>query len=419
MFCVDAAKRLIESELAPAELEAVLGHLGVTKEDPRRAFMVSLLLHRLSTEPLQVICAVAQVREPVVKGRVEAAVEVKERSILVSTDPLTEIVGGVFLVKPTNLIIVPNVAVPGPVWNGASVTVTQVDCRHLLTPAECALLAQPGYELQVCCFCLNDTHPGRIQWPLHANLTVNSIPIAHVPLRSAVTPIGPNARDAPVVLSLASVAGAPPNAPGIPHLMRAIAAVPANGLLLRLCLAGYDARPFALSMHMARKLSDDEARALVPAPPPFAEALGRARHCARASDDDEVVVEGGLEVSLRCPISAAQMTVPVRYEDCPGMAAFDLDSLLHTSRTSGTWKCPMCNAGGPPGKLRRDPFLGGVLAALAASPFPGDAQVRAIRVGPGGEWQAQAGGALGRVVPPEETEAALAGTFSGLAFLCA
>jgi len=285
------------------------------------------------------------------------------------------------------------------------------------------LLSQPGFELHICCFRLDDPVPGRLHWPCHANLTLNNLPLP-VPCRTAAADLPRGGRDPPAVLSLASVAAMPtppPGVPGLPGLLRALQAAGAagEGLTLRVCLAGYDGRPFALCAFVARRLPLPEMRALVPPAPAFAAALYRARTTAAGADaEEDIVMEAGVLLSLRCPLSASRIATPVRYAGCAGMAAFDLDALILSAGRSRCWRCPLCAAGGPPAALVRDPYVAGILAALSLSRFPADAQVETVKLLPCGGWQAQLPGsrAWGRIVPPQETESALASLSSGLPF---
>jgi hypothetical protein len=293
--------------------------------------------------------------------------------------------------------------------------------------AECALLSQPNHELQICCVLLGDGVPGRFHWPCHANLTINNLPLP-VPCRTAAATLPRGGRDPAAVLSIASVAAGPappPGVPGLPGVLRALQAAGASGegMTLRVCLAGYDARPFALCVFVARRLALSEMRALVPPAPPFAAALHRARATAAAADavGDDIEVEAGVLLSLRCPLSATRIATPVRYLTCAGMAVFDLDSHIRSATRSRCWRCPLCPAEGLLDKVARDPFMGGVLAALSLSTFPDDARVDTVRLLRCGGWQAQqpGGRAWGRIVPPQETEAALAAISSGIPFAVA
>jgi len=243
--------------------------------------------------------------------------------------------------------------------------------------------------------------PGRLHWPCHGNLTLNNLPLS-IPCRSAAADLGRNGRDAPAVLAS-------------PPLLAALRAAGAagEGVTLRVCLAGYDARPFALAARVARARSLPELRACAPPPPPFAEALRRAVRCAAPDEAAEVVVAGGLPVALRCPLSAQRIREPVRYRGCSGMAAFDLDALLQTAGRSRRWVCPLCAASGPPSALQRDPYLAAVLAILAAG-GAADSAVEEVVLQPCGGWRARLrGGGLGRLVSAAETEAAARGALSG------
>lgn len=91
------------------------------------------------------------------------------------------------------------------------------------------------------------------------------------------------------------------------------------------------------------------------------------------------------------------------YAQCTGLAVFDLDAFVATASRSNVWRCPLCPATGNASALRRDLYVSGILAALRNRP-----DVRSVDLKRDGSWQV-GGGCL---VTPQETEAALAGTFA-------
>ena len=303
---------------------------------------------------------------------------------------------------PTRLAVVPGHRASG--WAGPPPVLTQAERAFAVPPEDAALLRRGGgaYALHFFCVRLDDDVRGRLHWPCHASLSVSGVALV-VPCRTASHDLGPGGRDPPAV--------APPG------LLAAVL----SGATLRLTVAGYDARPFAVLAFVARARPMAEIEAELPPAAPFAEALRAACTAVRgddaaagggggggaggASSDDDDVAEmrvDALPLSLRDPISGARVADPVRFAGCTGLAVFDLRTFLTVTQRSRRWQCPRCAACGGPGALRRDAFVAALLAASAALEDVDDVEVNRE-----GHWRPRLPcGAFGRWVSPEETEAA-------------
>jgi hypothetical protein len=267
----------------------------------------------------------------------------------------------------------------------------QAECVFPLAPEDAALLRRGdgAHELQVLCVRLDDS-VARLHWPCHASLSVNGTPVP-VPCRTAAADLGRAGRDPPGVVPAAVYAGTAPNVP----------------ITLRLVLAGYDTRPFAVLARVARRRALADVAAEVPPAAAFAADLVRARGVASGDEDVQTT---SVSLSLRCPLGGGRVAVPVRYAACRGLAVFDLNTFLAVSGRSRNWQCPLCAACGPPSALRRDAFVATLLAALATSSGIGAFDdVADVEVNRDGAWRPRfPSGAFGRWYSPEETQRAAA-----------
>jgi hypothetical protein len=260
-----------------------------------------------------------------------------------------------------------------------------------LAPEDAALLRRGdgAHELQILCVRLDDTVM-RLHWPCHASLTVNGAPVV-VPCRTAACDLGRTGRDPPGIVP--------------PAVYAAPAATPHAPVTLRLVLAGYDTRPFAVLARVAARRSMPSVAAEVPPLGTFAADLARARGVAGGDEDVQLL---SVSISLRCPLGGARVATPVRYAACRGLAVFDLDTFLAVSARSRHWACPLCAACGPPSALRRDAFVAALLRALASAvPRGAFDDVADVEVNRHGAWRPRSpNGTFGRWYTPEETERA-------------
>lgn len=111
-----------------------------------------------------------------------------------------------------------------------------------------------------------------------------------------------------------------------------------------------------------------------------------------ATDDDDIVLmESTLTISLRDPFSASKICdTPVRGKACLHNECFDLDTFLETRPKKGDttaadqWRCPICKADARPVSLVIDGFLVEVRTELERK---GLLDTRAIIVSQDGSWK--------------------------------
>jgi hypothetical protein len=113
---------------------------------------------------------------------------------------------------------------------------------------------------------------------------------------------------------------------------------------------------------------------------------------ASATDDDEIILmDSNLTVSLRDPFSASKICdTPVRGQECLHNECFDLDTFLETRQRKGDvtavdqWRCPICKADARPSSLVVDGFLVEVRKELERK---GLLDTRAVIVSQDGSWK--------------------------------
>ncbi|ORX87899.1 hypothetical protein BCR32DRAFT_239808 [Anaeromyces robustus] len=64
---------------------------------------------------------------------------------------------------------------------------------------------------------------------------------------------------------------------------------------------------------------------------------------SNSDDDDLIIVDPNITISLKCPISLIRIMNPVRGKRCQHLQTFDLDSYLSINYKHGKWACPICN----------------------------------------------------------------------------
>ncbi|KAH8178090.1 MIZ/SP-RING zinc finger domain-containing protein [Sarocladium implicatum] len=115
-----------------------------------------------------------------------------------------------------------------------------------------------------------------------------------------------------------------------------------------------------------------------------------------SNDDDIVVEDKHLSISLADPFSSTMFVTPVRSIHCKHVQCFDLDNWLATrqpkpSRRLGEpskvdeWRCPICGGDARPQNLKIDDFFVDVRANLIAE---GAAGTKMIMVDEEGRWTA-------------------------------
>ncbi|KAI9345115.1 MIZ/SP-RING zinc finger-domain-containing protein [Pilaira anomala] len=82
-------------------------------------------------------------------------------------------------------------------------------------------------------------------------------------------------------------------------------------------------------------------------------------------DDDIVIVQKSVKLSLRCPISLKKLKLPIRGRNCKHLECFDLVPYLLTNENKvPQWLCPCCNKTTYPDELARDLFMERLLKTL-------------------------------------------------------
>jgi hypothetical protein len=115
-----------------------------------------------------------------------------------------------------------------------------------------------------------------------------------------------------------------------------------------------------------------------------------------ASDDDIVIQDKHLSISVTDPFSSTLCITPVRSIHCKHTECFDLDNWLDTRQAKPSkrpgepskvdeWKCPICGGDARPHQLRIDNFFSEVSKKLLAD---GAGRTRMIRMDDQGNWSA-------------------------------
>jgi hypothetical protein len=389
---VAVARKLLEDIFLVPQLKATLSALGKPAKGLKWQLQKSLIA-LLTSAPEDVLRAVAKVLEAAVvkDGPVPSPQELGEIDQAKTIFQFASQVGA-FIIRPRKLTSA-RVTPPAP-FTGGPVMLCQAGQIVYLSMSQVMLLCMPSYELHIRC----TDGTTRAHWPCHANLTVNGIPY-RVPCRTMATDLAAGAMDRPAVFGLNT--GIAPAA-----IMNAMQA--GKPVLFKVELAGYDPRPYHLSVLLCRRLEQADFVAMVPQPPSFAVALQQIRTWAAVDEDEDVQMVDGIPVSLRCPISYALLDDPVRSQHCAHLGAVSLVPFVAASCTRHSFLCTHCNGRAAPPQLVRDPFLAGVVACVRS-------QAESVRILPCGGWQAQlSGGRWGRVVTPDETEAAYGGALPAL-----
>lgn len=113
-----------------------------------------------------------------------------------------------------------------------------------------------------------------------------------------------------------------------------------------------------------------------------------------SNDDDIVIEDKHLSVTIADPFSSTLFITPVRSIHCKHVQCFDLDTWLATRRPKPSkrrgepckvdeWQCPICGGDARPQNLRIDDFFVNVRARLLASGADG---TKVIKVDEEGNW---------------------------------
>ncbi|KAG2236005.1 hypothetical protein INT48_004335, partial [Thamnidium elegans] len=82
-------------------------------------------------------------------------------------------------------------------------------------------------------------------------------------------------------------------------------------------------------------------------------------------DDDIVILQRSVKLSLKCPISLKKFKTPTRGKNCKHLDCFDLVPYLLINESSNPqWSCPCCNKPTYPDELARDLLIESLLKKL-------------------------------------------------------
>ncbi|XP_075105369.1 LOW QUALITY PROTEIN: uncharacterized protein LOC107763176 [Nicotiana tabacum] len=235
------------------------------------------------------------------------------------------------------------------------------------------------YDLQAWCMLLNDKVQFRMQWPQHADLQVNGIPV-HCIDRTGSQLLGANGRDYGAIITQCSRDG-----------------------INKILIGGLDARVFCLGVRLVKRRTFQQILNMIPKEPDgeiFEDALARVCRCvggrtatenADSDPDLEAVVTDFVPVNLRCPLSGLRINVAGRFKPCVHMGCFDLEVFLEMNQRSRKWQCPICLKNYSLEDVVIDPHFNRITSQLRTC----GEKVAEVEIKPDGSWRTKADGDLG------------------------
>ncbi|KAG9453375.1 hypothetical protein H6P81_006279 [Aristolochia fimbriata] len=261
--------------------------------------------------------------------------------------------------------------VPSPIPQEGGNPVQIVEKTFTLSKADRELLQKPEYDLQVWCILLNDKVPFRMQWPQHADLQVNGVPV-RTTNRPGSQLLGINGRDDGPLITACSREG-----------------------INKIFLSAGDARVFCLGVRIVRRRTLQQVLNLIPKDngEKFEEALSRVCRCIGGgntadnadSDSDLEVVADSVTVNLRCPMSGSRIRIPGRFKPCVHMGCFDLETFVELNQRSRKWQCPICLKNYSLEHIIVDPYFKCITSMMRAC----GEDITEIEVRPDGSWRAK------------------------------
>jgi len=390
----EALKALVKDRFRVADLQQVLRPLGLSVSG-RKAVLVDRVLASLagtSVSAAQQAHAERLVRDVAKRQSDEAAsraatrqltqrptgaaataassmvrgvgpMEAEVRSRTVDADPFWTTLGNNVLGE----LVLPTQLRPAAMYNH----VQTLERNFTLTPEQVRTMRQADHQLQAVCVSLSDDVRERFNWPCHAELRVNLTNVPNVPTRTQNGRLGKGGRDSPANIGPFCHAGDN-----------------------RLVAVGIDTRQFAIQVRLVRRRLLPEVRELVSPKRSFEHYRNYAHECCVGTgdeedqDDDFEVENPNTTVSVLCPVSGARICTPARFQDCKGLACFDLDNFLQLNSTGRKWACPMCPATGPVSAIYVDHFLKRIIETLDAEERgTAGAAATAIELTPDGRWR--------------------------------
>ncbi|KAH7326349.1 hypothetical protein B0I35DRAFT_132410 [Stachybotrys elegans] len=159
-------------------------------------------------------------------------------------------------------------------------------------------------------------------------------------------------------------------------------------------------RNYFMAVEVVQTLSHESVKALVDGAKhvgagDIMQELGR-RLGSSGSDDDIMVINDTLTVSVADPFSGSLYKVPVRGNKCRHLECFDLETWLQTRPRkpigepcepcmTDVWKCPICDSDCRPSSLRIDDFFAQIAQKLASN---SDTHVKHVTLRKDGRWEA-------------------------------
>lgn len=260
---------------------------------------------------------------------------------------------------------------PGPAADGTT-TLQNVDRTFPLSRADREMLQRAEYDLQVWCILLNDKVPFRMQWPQHADLQVNGVPI-RITNRPGSQLLGFHGRDDGPVITTCSREG-----------------------INKILLSRIDARVFCFGIRIAKRRTLPQVLGLVPKEADgerLEDALARIHRCIGGgattenadSDSDLEVVADSVTVNLRCPMSGSRMRIAGRFKPCPHMGCFDLEAFVELNQRSRKWQCPICLMNYSVENVIIDPYFNRITSMMLKC----NEDVTEVDIKPDGCWRAK------------------------------
>ncbi|CAL1403387.1 unnamed protein product [Linum trigynum] len=248
--------------------------------------------------------------------------------------------------------------------------VQNIEKSFHLTRADKDLLTKPEIDVQAWCILLNDKVPFRMQWPQHADLQVNGVPVRAIN-RPGSQLLGANGRDDGPIITPCTKDG-----------------------INKISLSGFDARIFCLGVRIVKRRTLQQILGLIPKESDgeqFEDALSRVCRCVGGgaptdgadSDSDLEVVADSITVNLRCPMSGSRMKVAGRFKPCVHMGCFDLDVFVELNQRSRKWQCPICLKNYSLDSVIVDPFFNRITTKMRHC----GEDVTEIEVKPNGAWR--------------------------------
>lgn len=128
--------------------------------------------------------------------------------------------------------------------------------------------------------------------------------------------------------------------------------------------------------------------------------ISKRQGLAGQGDDDLMITDDSLVVTVADPFTSCIFTIPVRGINCQHLECFDLDNWLQTRPSKANliaedsrqepsladnWRCPLCGEDARPQSLRIDELFVGIRSILESK---GKLDVKKIRISSNGSWTA-------------------------------